>query len=394
MTLYDPDSDEDSSDGGSMILSSGVAKRKDSGSDGFSIDSALMETYMDAHLDERAGLKASAYNPSALHVGVGTAVTLDGDSDDDGKNFGDDRNYAPLTVGHHAKMSGGGDMNEHEIGSDDEFQPAVHSNFPKHKGDITNEMSAHDGNYNAQDEVEVPTFTMPSNQKDNLGDKGGDKAQRVPQSEVKDALARVKQAKGKTDKPEPPEDKPDDKRKKVGIRKVKDLGQVQRERMSDKKAERRDDLEKKGLPVFTRKGERKAKEEAESMRQVKGMEYSLKKMEENTIPDTKFSYSDITVAGKTQKQINHDTYGLLDGKVDKLPNIEKALAEAEEIKDPSEKVKALIKKLKALITTTKTKKRKAEGVARKYIKRKKEEKAPATEPDTINVGGNVNKLNV
>jgi hypothetical protein len=397
MSLYDPDSDEDSSDGGSMILASGIGRR-DSGSDTFSIDSALMESYMDQHLDEKAGLKASAYNPSNLSVKVGTAVNIDGDSDDDGKDFGDDPNYAPLTVGHHAKMSGGGDMDEHDIGSDDDFQPAVHSNFPKHKGDITNEMSAHDGNY-GQDTVEVPTFTMPTNQKDSKGDKGG--KQRVPQSEVKDALARVKQARGKpADKPEDkPEDKPDDKRKKMGIRKVEEMGKVQREKMSDKKAERRANLEKKGLPVFTGTAERRAKMEAEGIRQSKAMEYTLKKAGENTIPNTKFSYTDKVVAGKTQKQINHDDYGLLDGKVDKLPLIEKALAEAKEIKDPSDSVKALIKKLTALLTTTKTKKRKAEGVARQYIKRKKEEKVKAP-ADTgagtgiLNVGGNVNKLNV
>jgi hypothetical protein len=430
MSLYDPDSDEDSSDGGSMILASGIGRR-DSGSDTFSIDSALMESYIDQRLDEQAGLKASAYNPSALRIRMGTAVNIDGDSDDDGKDFGNDPNYAPLTVGHNPKMSGGGDMDEHSIGSDDEFQPAVHSNFPKHNRDITNEMSAHDGNYrgDGQDDVDLIDFSEvdlidfsgskppPSSQpKGDKGGKGGKedkqdegykgdkeeekkkKVQRAPQSEVKEALARVKQARGKpADKPE---EKPEEKPAMKGVRKIKDMGKVQREKMSDKKAERRAELEKKGLPVFTGRAERRAKMEAEAVRQTKDIEYKGKKEDENKIPNTKFSYTDIKVAGKTQKQINHDTYGLLDGKVDKLPNIEKALAEAEEIKDPSDKVKALIKKLKALKTSTQTKKRKVEGVAKKYVKRKKEAKEEKAPEDTgagtglVNVGGNVHKLNV
>jgi hypothetical protein len=317
-------------------------------------------------------------------------------------------------------MSGGGDMDEHDIGSDDEFQPAVHSNFPKHKGDITNQMSAHDGNYNrgdGQDDVDLIDFgnakPPPSSQpKGDKGGKGGkedkqdegykgDKeeekkknVQRAPQSEVKDALARVKQARGK------PADKPEEKPVMKGVRRVKDMGKVQREKMSDKKTERRAELEKKGLPVFTGRAERRAKIEAEAIRQTKDIEYKGKKEEENTIPNTKFSYTDIKVAGKTQKQINHDTYGLLDGKVDKLPLIEKALAEAEEIKDKDDKVKALIKKLKALKTSTQTKKRKVEGVAKQYIKRKKEAKEEKAPADTgagtglVNVGGNVHKLNV
>ena len=126
---------------------------------------------------------------------------------------------------------------------------------------------------------------------------------------------------------------------------------------------------------------------------------------ENVIPKTRFSYSTIKVAGKNLKQINHDEYGVLDGKVAKLPLIERAIDEAEDIAEKTPKVEQLIAKLKALKKKIEHDKRKAEGTARKYVKRKVAVlRTPKPEgmamagagggAEVVNVARNISKLKV
>jgi hypothetical protein len=389
MSLYDPDSDDDSSDEGMLICG-----RRESMSSAGSVLDALTERFKIDEYDEDTHLRSSAYNPSNLHIGVGTAVNMDGDSDDDGQSMGDDPAYKPLTIGVKDNMGGGKDLDEQSIGSDDDFVPAVHSTFPKHKGgDITNQMSAYDGREGG-DEVEVPEFAEPvrvnepparggggggagrgagrrpstGGKEDDGGRGGGGGAGlriRAPQPEVVSALAKAR---------------------KDGAGGVKAKQEVASKKMKE-------DL----VAVRKQKGEQfqMGKEDARAT----AIETAER---DNVIPNTRFSYTNIKVAGKTLKQINHDEFGVLDGKVAKLPMIERAIAEAEDIADKTPKVKQLLTKLKALKKKIEHDKRKAEGTARKYVKRKVEvmrTPKPASMgagggAEVVNVGGNISKLKV
>jgi hypothetical protein len=129
LALYDPDSDEDSSQGADGALAMGFGKRRDSQDSGFSLDSDLMERFAINEYDEDSHRNQSAYNPSGLRIEVGKSITLDGDSDDDGASLG--RHYDPTTYASKRAIPVVADIDEPDIGEDDKFQPAVHSNFPK-----------------------------------------------------------------------------------------------------------------------------------------------------------------------------------------------------------------------------------------------------------------------
>jgi hypothetical protein len=137
LTLYDPDSDDSSSDGGSIggrpHASMGIANdncRRDNDSDRFSLDSALFEGVDDDEMDDPM-LRPQHYNPSNLRVEMGKRVGVDSgdDSDGDGEHYGRDRDFKTPSARTHLKVSG--DIDEHSIGSDDDYMPAVHKTFPK-----------------------------------------------------------------------------------------------------------------------------------------------------------------------------------------------------------------------------------------------------------------------
>jgi hypothetical protein len=129
MALYEYDSDEDSSEGGSLIMAVANGRRGSQSSDDFSLPDNLMEREF-ADFDLHASLHPATYNPAGLTIRVGHELTIDGDSDDDGEPVGRDPNYHSLTINDRRAINLG-DIDEHDIGSDDEFQPATHSNFPK-----------------------------------------------------------------------------------------------------------------------------------------------------------------------------------------------------------------------------------------------------------------------
>jgi hypothetical protein len=197
MSLYDPDSDEDSSQGGDGFVSTGIGKRRDSQSSGFSLDSALMERFQIDEYDEDTHRRASAYNPAGLTVKAGTAVNIDGDSDDDGQSVGDDRAYRAITIQDTRAIPAPATMDEPEIGSDDEFAPAVHSNFPKTKMSYVEGIGGGDDS-SAGAVAGVAVTTGDGKDKSGDGkDKGGDgdKSGRKPQAEVREALARARSGK-------------------------------------------------------------------------------------------------------------------------------------------------------------------------------------------------------
>jgi hypothetical protein len=63
-------------------------------------------------------LYQAKYNPSSLRVEMGKRVGIDSDdeSDGDGEHMGEDRDYSPMK-----KMKTQGDIDEHSVGSDDEY---------------------------------------------------------------------------------------------------------------------------------------------------------------------------------------------------------------------------------------------------------------------------------
>jgi hypothetical protein len=178
-----------------------------------------------------------------------------------------------------------------------------------------------------------------------------------------------------------------------------------RDMTADMKA-RREEAERRGAEKDAEKKEevlgelkkglerRKAfKKQIAEVRAEKKEEYEYTKEEAKKIPNTKFFYSTIKIAGKTHLQINHDELGLLDGKVDKLPLMERALTEAEE-EEQTEKVKKLITKLKQLIASTRHKERKVLKTARTYAERKRAEKEASPRAEAGGggvgvIGGNV-----
>ena len=129
LSLYEPDSDEDSSDGGSMILAIASGRRGSGSSDDFSLPDNMMERE-EGNIDMYSALNPSTYNPIGLTIRAGNELTIDGDSDDDGQSVGDDPAYHSLTIADRRAINLG-DYDEQSIGSDDEFAPATHSNFPK-----------------------------------------------------------------------------------------------------------------------------------------------------------------------------------------------------------------------------------------------------------------------
>lgn len=135
LTLYDPDSDDSSSDGGSVggraHAAMGIANdqcRRDSDSDRFSLNSDLMEIISGDEMDDPM-LRPNHYNPANFRVEMGKRVGVDSDddSDGDGDHYGRDKDY-----GVPSRMRTSGDIDEHSIGSDDEYQTAHTQNFPKH----------------------------------------------------------------------------------------------------------------------------------------------------------------------------------------------------------------------------------------------------------------------
>jgi len=123
MVIYDPDSDDSSSDGygDNHKVSMNIANMKCGDSDdGFSISSDLLERIDDEEYDDPM-LYANKYNPLNLRVEAGKRVGMDTDdeSDGDGEHGGYhvDKSYGRPS----AKDMRGGDMDEHSIGSDDDF---------------------------------------------------------------------------------------------------------------------------------------------------------------------------------------------------------------------------------------------------------------------------------
>ena len=135
LTLYSPDSDDSSSDGGSLgnHVAMGIANDRcgrDNDSDRFSIDSNLLEDIDGEEFDDPAvELKnAQFYNPLNFRVTAGKRVGIDSDdeSEGDGEHYGEDRDFSPAK-----KIARMGDIDEHSVGSDDEFRTAHSTNFPK-----------------------------------------------------------------------------------------------------------------------------------------------------------------------------------------------------------------------------------------------------------------------
>lgn len=136
LVLYDPDSDDSSSDGGSVggrnHASMGIANdgKRDNDSDRFSLQSGLFEVVSDDEMDDPM-LRSRHYNPSNLRVEMGKRVGVDSgdESDGDGEHYGEDKDFSSPTKNTHLRVSG--DIDEHSVGSDDEFHTAHSTNFPK-----------------------------------------------------------------------------------------------------------------------------------------------------------------------------------------------------------------------------------------------------------------------
>lgn len=123
MVLYDPDSDDSSSDGygDNHKASMNIANMKCGDSDdGFSISSDLLEPIEDEEYDDPM-LYANRYNPLNLRVEAGKRVGIDTDDESDGDGdhggYHVDKSYGRPS----AKDMGDGDMDEHSVGSDDDF---------------------------------------------------------------------------------------------------------------------------------------------------------------------------------------------------------------------------------------------------------------------------------
>jgi hypothetical protein len=135
LKLYEPDSDDSSSDGydGHYHASMGIANDytgRDDDSDKFSLSSDLMEIISDdEEEDPMTNIKdVKKYNRINLRVNAGKRLGIDSQdtSDDDGDHYNLDKDYS---IAHRIKVSG--DIEEHDIGSDDEYVPAAPKNFPK-----------------------------------------------------------------------------------------------------------------------------------------------------------------------------------------------------------------------------------------------------------------------
>jgi len=229
LVLYDPDSDDSSSDGGSVggraHASMGIANdhcRRDSDSDRFSLDSNLMEIISDDEMDDPA-VSSKHYNPANFRVEMGKRVGVDSDddSDGDGEHYGRDKDY-----GVPARMRASGDIDEHSIGSDDEYQTAHTQNFPKHitrndaefdsmiptgSGGRTTGGAGEPDDAFAEGDTDEQHMAKKASQKarkegqykeaERLGEKGTAKGKReVSKKLVADALAKAREAKNPTAK--------------------------------------------------------------------------------------------------------------------------------------------------------------------------------------------------
>jgi len=119
LVLYDPDSDSDTDSlaslhGAPMGVSNDMCGDD---SDGFSLNSNLMEDVSDDEFDDPA-LRPRTYNPLGLRVEAGKRVGYDSDdsSDGDGDHLGQDRDYS-----YPSKQKIFADIDEKSVGSDDEF---------------------------------------------------------------------------------------------------------------------------------------------------------------------------------------------------------------------------------------------------------------------------------
>jgi hypothetical protein len=119
LVLYDPDSDSDTDSLASLHgAPMGVANDMcGDDSDGFSLNSNLMEEVSDDEFDDPA-LRPRTYNPLGLRVEAGKRVGYDSDdsSDGDGDHLGQDRDYS-----YPSKQKIFADIDEKSVGSDDEF---------------------------------------------------------------------------------------------------------------------------------------------------------------------------------------------------------------------------------------------------------------------------------
>lgn len=164
LTLYYPEDDDSSSDGGSlgaphapMSVANEACGRRDSDSDRFSIDSNLLEDIDNEEFDDPM-LRPPIYNPLGLRVEKGKRVGVDSDdeSDGDGEHMGFDRDYGNVRA---RQMRGALNEDEHSIGSDDDYAPANVSNVPK-------QFSRNDAEFDGM----VPTSSSTGNHLFNAGE--------------------------------------------------------------------------------------------------------------------------------------------------------------------------------------------------------------------------------
>jgi hypothetical protein len=218
LALYEADSDEDSSDGGSLIMAIANGRRGSQSSDDFSLPDGLMYGDDKDDVEMHGALNPQTYNPTGLTIRGGHGLTIDDDSSDDGRSVGDDPAYQSLTIGRTDAIRMG-DIDEQSIGSDDDFEPATHSNFPK------NTITASDKDFDGMLSVAVsgadaPAVVNADDDADNDGENdGGGRTgrtagqrglggrgnrgmtranfQQKQQDEVVEALGRVRGSRGK-----------------------------------------------------------------------------------------------------------------------------------------------------------------------------------------------------
>ena len=107
MVLYDPDSDDSSSDGGAAMAIAGIHKYDDD--DGLSLHSDLFEEY-----EDREMMPSGMEKSEARKYGKGLILS-------DADSVGDDDAFAAPTM--KTRLAVAAHDDEHSIGSDDEFVP-------------------------------------------------------------------------------------------------------------------------------------------------------------------------------------------------------------------------------------------------------------------------------